>query len=168
MVGLLVLVFAVATDVAAQSGWQTARAPGTAVSVEMPGKAVYKELSGKSGAGTTFYFHSYTVELGSTTYVMQTGLYPPDVDVSRPRANLQAAADGSGKGMRGGKWETLNWLQYGGAPAVECTGTQPDGQGARARYILKGGQMTSVGYFGAAGTLSSADSERFFNSVRLQ
>jgi hypothetical protein len=155
-------------DVLAQAAWQTVRPPGMTTTIEMPAAPQYKEQQGKSGAGTTFYFHSYTLDFGERSFVFQTAIYPADVGVSAPRTNLQAAADASGKHMRGGKWDKVTWIQYRGAPSVELIGTEDDGTNHRMRFILKGSQMISVGYSGPAGALSPDEAERFFKSLRLQ
>lgn len=92
----------------------------------MPGKPGYKLEQAKSGGGTAFGYHSYSLDHDGRAFVVQTATYPADVDVKNPKANLTKALDASGKHLQAKKWSKLTWTKHQGATAVEATGLMSD------------------------------------------
>src|SRR5437588_8793882 len=84
--------------------WYVVRVEDGAFTVELPGIPDHRLLNDASAPGTAFVLHSYSLEAGGYSYVVQTALYPADVDVSQPRRLIQAALDDRGKALETGKW----------------------------------------------------------------
>jgi hypothetical protein len=152
----------------AQAAWQVLEGPSGVFSVEMPGTPGYKLEQAKSGGGTLFAYHSYSLDYQGRAYVAQTATYPADVDVSDPRVNLQNALAASVKGMQSKKWDQVTWTTVQGARAVEATGKLSDQLEYRNLMVLKGRQMYSFGYAGPPGTIRDPDANRYFESLRLK
>jgi hypothetical protein len=152
----------------AQTAWQMVEGPEGVFTVEMPAKPGYEVQQAKSGGGTPFAYHSYSLDLEGRAYVTQTATYPADVNVSNPRTNLQAALAASGRQLQSKKWDQTTWTTVQGAPAVEAIGKISDQLEFRNLFILKGRQMYSVGYGGPPGTIRDADAKRYFDSLRLK
>jgi hypothetical protein len=152
---------------AALAPWQKQAGPNGVFTVEMPGKPGYKLEQAKSGGGTAFVYHSYSLDHDSRAFVVQTATYPADVDVKDPKANLRSALAASEKLLLKKKWDKLTWTTFQGTPAVEATGQMTAELEFRNFLVLKGHQMYSLGYAGPPGTIRSADAERFFKSLRL-
>ena len=174
MLGLALLVapMGAAAQTAARASpppaaWHKQQGPGGAFTVEMPAKPGYKLEQAKSGGGTAFGYHSYSLDHDGRAYVAQTATYPADVDVKNPKANLTKALDASGKHLAAKKWDKLTWTQHQGATAVEATGLMNEKLEFRNFLVLKGHQMYSLGFAGPPGTIRSAEAERFFKSLRL-
>ena len=85
------LVLALAGSVSAQQKlvlppkWYVVQVEGDAFTVEMPGIPDHRIVNDVSARGTAFALHSYSLEAGGYSYVVQTAVYPGDVDVSQPR-----------------------------------------------------------------------------------
>jgi hypothetical protein len=156
-----------APPAAAPAAWHKQEGPGGVFTIEMPAKPGYKLEQAKSGGGTAFGYHSYSLDHDGRAFVVQTATYPADVDVKNPKANLTKALEASGKHLQAKKWSKLAWTQYQGATAVEATGLMNDKLEFRNFLVLKGHQMYSLGYAGPPGTMRSADADRFFKSLRL-
>jgi hypothetical protein len=153
---------------APQAAWHTQQGPEGVFTVQMPGKPSYKLEQAKSGGGTAFGYHSYSLDHDARAFVVQTATYPADVDVKDPKANLRSALAASEKLLRDKKWAKLAWTTFGGVPAVEATGMMTDALEFRNFLLLKGRQMYSLGYAGPPGSIRSADAERFFKSLRIR
>jgi hypothetical protein len=149
------------------AAWHKQQGPKGVFTVEMPAQPSYKLEQAKSGGGTAFGYHSYSLDHDGRAYVAQTATYPADVDVKNPKENLTRALDASGKHLAAKKWSKLSWTTYQGATAVEATGLMNDKLEFRNFLVLKGHQMYSLGFAGPPGTIRSAEAERFFKSLRL-
>ncbi|MBS0548636.1 MAG: hypothetical protein JSR24_12850 [Proteobacteria bacterium] len=147
--------------------WYAVRIDENAFIVEMPGVPDHRIVDDRSARGTAFQLHSYSIESGGSSYVAQTALYPADVDVTQPRAILQAALDGRAQQLSGGKWSRVQWREIAGAAAVESTGVVPGGNGLRQLVLLKQRRFMSLAFLGNASSLAGADANRFFNSLKL-
>jgi hypothetical protein len=156
-----------AASAAPQSAWHKQEGPGGVFTVEMPAKPGYKLEQAKSGGGTAFGYHSYSLDHDGRAFVVQTATYPADVDVKNPKANLTKALDASGQHLAAKKWDKRTWTTHQGATAVEATGLMNEKLEFRNFLVLKGHQMYSLGFAGPPGTIRSADAERFFKSLRL-
>ena len=65
--------------------WYRVQVEDNAFTVEMPGIPDHRIVNDRSPRGTVFTLHSYSLETGGYSYVVQTALYPEDVDVTQPR-----------------------------------------------------------------------------------
>src|SRR5437879_5238503 len=104
------LVLALAGSVSAQQKplvlplkWYVVQVEGDAFTVEMPGIPDHRVVNDASARGTAFALHSYSLEAGGFSYVVQTALYPGDVDISQPRRLIQAALNDRAKVLETGK-----------------------------------------------------------------
>jgi hypothetical protein len=156
-----------ATPPATAAAWHKQEGPGGVFTVEMPAKPGYKLEQAKSGGGTAFGYHSYSLDHDGRAFVMQTATYPADVEVKNPKANLEKALEASGKHLQSKKWDKVTWTKWQGTTDVEATGMMNDKLEFRNFLVLKGHQMYSAGYAGPVGTIRSADAERFFKSLRI-
>jgi hypothetical protein len=152
---------------AAQTGWVVVPGADNSFLVDMPGTPVYKVIDTTTPAGTTFVYHSYSLEYRRLSFVAQTALYPVEVDVRQPRLNLQSALDDRAQRLAGGKWTRVDWKQVQGAPAVESTGPIAGGSALRQLAVLKGRRFVSLGYLAPADAMRAPEAERFFRSLRL-
>jgi len=137
-----------------------------AFTVDMPGIPDRKVLNDVSARGTPFVLNSDSLDEGGNSYVVQTALYPADVDTRQPRAVLQAALDARAQKLAGGKWSTANWREVGGATAVESTGALANGSQLRQLSVLKGQRFISLAFLGP--TATGPDADRFFRSLKIQ
>ena len=137
-----------------------------AFTVDMPGIPDRKVLNDVSARGTPFVLNSDSLEEGGNSYVVQTALYPADVDTRQPKTVLQAALDARAKKLAGGKWSTTNWREVGGATAVESSGALANGSQLRQLSVLKGQRFISLAFLGP--TATGPDADRFFRSLKIQ
>jgi hypothetical protein len=146
------------------SKWYAVQVDGNAFTVEMPGVPDYRIVNDASARGTAFALHSYSLEAGGSSYVVQTALYPGDVDISDPRRLIQAALDERAKVLEGGKWSKVDWRNIAGAAAVESMGSLKGGNALRLLMLLKGRRLVSLAFMGTA----DADAQRFFKSLKMK
>jgi hypothetical protein len=146
--------------------WQIQTGPG--FTVELPGKPVHSTPEATTGGGTKYKMHQYLVELDERAYAVHTAVYPADVDVSKPRVNLQGGLDKAEKNMKGGKWIQASLVKYQGYDASQGEGITDAGYSVRTFGVLKGNTIYALTYSGPPGTTKSADVERFFNSLRFK
>ena len=137
-----------------------------AFTVDMPGIPDRKVLNDVSARGTPFVLNSDSLDEGGNSYVVQTALYPADVDTRQPRAVLQAALDARAQKLAGGKWSTTSWREVGGATAVESTGALANGSQLRQLSVLKGQRFISLAFLGP--TVTGPDADRFFRSLKIK
>ncbi|MCF8532939.1 MAG: hypothetical protein K9G48_08040 [Reyranella sp.] len=161
------LAVAVAGNADAQTGWIVVRDVDNVFLVDMPGTPTYKSIDTATPAGTTFVYHSYSLEYRRLAFVAQTALYPAGFDVSQPRLNLQGVLDDRAQRLEGGKWNKTDWRQVQGAPAVESIGPIAGGKALRQLVLLKGHRYVSLGYLAPADAMRAPEAERFFRSLRL-
>ena len=156
-----------AAEAVAQSVWYAVRGADRSFVVDMPGEPVYKVIDTTSPAGTRFVYHSYSLDLGRRSFVAQTALYPADIDVRQPRANLQAILDDRAQRLEGRKWTRVDWREVQGAPAAESVGPIQGGRVLRQLVLLKGRRYVSLAYLAPTDALRSVEAERFFGSLRF-
>jgi hypothetical protein len=131
----------------------------------LPAIAVACEAAAQSVSW--FTYHSYSLEYRRLSFVAQTALYPADVDVGNPKANLQSVLDDRVQRLAGGKWSQVDWKTVQGAPAVEATGPLAGGNALRQLAVLKGRRFVSLGYLAPADAMRAPEAQRFFSSLRL-
>jgi predicted secreted Zn-dependent protease len=156
-----------AAEAAAQSTWYAVRGPDNAFIVDMPGEPVYKVIDTRSPAGTSFAYHSYSLDYRRLAFVAQTALYPADVDVRQPKLNLQSVLDDRAQRLMGGKWTSVDWRDVQGVPAAESVGSVQGGSVLRQLVLLKGRRYVSLAYLAPADASRTPESDRFFKSLRL-
>lgn len=142
--------------------WYAVKVEDGAFTVEMPGVPDHRVLNDATARGTTFALHSYSLDAGGLSYVAQTALYPPDVDVARPRTLLQAALDGRAASLDGRRWTRIDWREPQGASAADSYGSVR-GMPLRQEVLLKGRRFVSLAVLGPAGP----EADRFFASLKL-
>lgn len=142
--------------------WYAVQVEDKAFTVEMPGVPDHRLVNDASARGTAFTLHSYSLDLGGYSYVVQTALYPADVDVAQPRAILQAALDGRAPNLDGRKWASTVWKDMQGATAVESAGSVR-ATSLRQLIVLKGRRFVSLAVLGQPGP----EADRFLKSLKL-
>ena len=145
--------------------WYQVQVEDNAFTVEMPGIPDHRIVNDRSPRGTVFTLHSYSLETGGYSYVVQTALYPEDVDVTQPRRILQAALDDRARQLAGRQWVKVEWRDAQGAAAVEASGPLAAGNALRQLVMLKQHRFVLLAFLGSI--VSSVEAERFFRSVKL-
>lgn len=148
-------------------GWMVVQGADGSFAVDMPGQPVYKQLDTTSPGGAAFVLHSYSLEFRRLSFVAQTALYPADIDVRVPKANLQAVLDDRARRLEGGRWTRLDWRDVQGAPAAESVGSVAGGSVLRQLVVLKGRRFVSLAYLAPGDALRTPEADRFFKSFRL-
>jgi hypothetical protein len=156
----------VAGGVAAQD-WRTVTAKDGSFTVEMPAEPQYTTTPVKTGAGTDYTRNNYISEEGGRAFVLQTATYPSDVNLSNRKSNLQAGLDSAANQMEGGKWANIRWTTYQGEPATDASGVKPPFH-VRNFSVIKGRTIYTLTYAGPPGTATSADVNRFINSLLVK
>ncbi len=166
----LLLVLAGADRVRAQTlgqgDWQAMTGPNRSFTAELPAAPKYTATQMKTGSGGSYTMHQYIAEVGDLAYVVQTAIYPADVDISKPRANLQTALDNAARNMDGGKWASVDWPAWQGLTAYDAVGVR-EGFAVRSFSTMKGRQIITLTYAGPAGSARSPEADRFVASLRL-
>lgn len=147
--------------------WYAVQVEDKAFTVEMPGVPDHRIVNDASSRGTAFALHSYSLEAGGYSYVVQTALYPADVDITQPRTILQAALNGRAQRLVGGKWSAVGWREVSGAAAAESTGTLAGGNGLRQLVLLKERRFASLAFLGRVSGIAGGEANRFFKSLKL-
>ena len=150
----------------APGAWHTITGPNKSFTADVPASPKYTATQMKTAAGTSYTMHQYLLEQGDVAYVVQSAVYPTEVNVSNPRANLQGGLDNAAKNMEGGKWASVDWGTHQGLTAVTAVGVR-SGHAIRSFSVLKGRQIFTLTYAGPAGTAQSPDVERFASSLRI-
>jgi hypothetical protein len=148
---------------AAQDAWKTVTARDGSFTVEMPAEPEYTTTPVKTGGGRDYTRYNYIAEEGGRAFVVQTATYPSDVNLSKPKANLQAGLDSAASQMEGGKWANVRWTSYQGQPATDARAMRPPFE-VRNFSVIKGRTIFTLTYAGPPGTAQSADVNRFINS----
>ena len=169
--GIAALVFAL--DALGQSppetsspAWHTMTGPDRSFTAELPAAPTYSTTQMKTKAGSGYVMHQYLFEQGPVAYVVQSAIYPGDVDVSNHRVNLQGGLDNAAKNMEGGKWESVGWVTHQGLTGVDAVGVRGE-HAIRSFSVMKGRQIFTLTYAGTPGTARSADVNRFIASLRV-
>jgi len=149
------------------SVWYAVRGPDHSFVVDMPGEPVYKVIDTTAPGGGRFAYHSYSLEYRRLSFVVQTVVYPADVDVRQPRMILQAVLDERAQRLAGGKWTKIDWRDVQGASAAESLGPVSGGNVLRQLVVLRGRRLVSLACLGPAEALRSPEVERFFLSLRF-
>jgi hypothetical protein len=168
LLALAVPAWAQPKPLALPSTWYGVQVDGNAFTVELPGVPDYRQLNDASARGTAFTLHSYSLEAGGNAYVVQTALYPADVDVGDPRRLIQAALDDRAKILESGKWSKTDWRTVAGATAADSTGPLRGGAALRQLVLLKGRRFVSLVFMGPAASTTGAEAERFFKSLKMK
>ena len=142
--------------------WYGVQVQDKAFTVEMPGVPDHRVVTDLSARGTVFALHSYSLEFAALSYVVQTALYPPDVDVAQPRTIVKSALDGRATNVDGGRWASTAWGDLQGATSVECAGSVR-GTSLRQIILLKGRRFVSLAVLGPPGP----EGDRFLKSLKL-
>jgi hypothetical protein len=146
--------------------WYAVRVEDNAFTVEMPGIPDHRVINDVSARSTAFALHSYSLESGGFSYVVQTALYPADVDVTQPRRLLQAALDGRASQLASRKWDRTEWREVHAGASVESIGTVQAGSMLRLLSLLKERRFVSLAFLGP--NVDGAEANRFFNSLKLK
>jgi hypothetical protein len=147
--------------------WYVVQVEDNAFTVEMPGIPDHRIVNDKSARGTAFALHSYSLDVGGNSYVVQTALYPDDVSVAAPRAILQAALNARAERLAGGKWTKVEWREISGAQAALSTGPLAGGNVLSQLVLLKDRRFVSLAFLGSAGAVSGSEAMRFFKSLKV-
>ena len=163
-VALMALVFT--QEAVGQADWHTMTGPDKSFTADIPSSPKYTAMQMKTGSGSTYTMHQYLLEVGDIAYVIQTAVYPNDVNVANPRANLQGGIDNAAKNMEGGKWASVDWVVHQGLTAVDAVGVRT-GNAIRSFSVMKGRQIYTLTYAGPTGTARAPDVDRFVASLRI-
>ena len=148
--------------------WYVVQIDDGAFTVDMPGIPDHRLVNDVTQLGVTFMLHSYSLEAGGYSYVVQTALYPTDADVAQPRRLIQTALDDRAKVLEGSKWSKVDWRDIAGASAAESWGPLKSGNALRQLVLLKGRRFVSLAFMGSAASMTGAEAERFFKSLKLK
>jgi len=148
--------------------WYAVQVVDDAFTVEMPGIPDHRVVNDASARGTAFALHSYSLEAGGYSYVVQTALYPGDVDIGQPRRLIQTALDDRAKVLDTKKWSKVDWRDVAGGAAADSTGPLTGGNALRQLVLLKGRRFVSLAFMGPAASMTGAEAERFFKSLKMK
>ncbi len=148
------------------AGWHTMTGPDRSFTADLPAAPKYTTTPMKTSAGSGYSMHQYLLELGAVAYVVQTAVYPADVNVSNHKANLQGGLDNAAKNMEGGKWASVGWVTHQGLTAVDAIGVRGE-HAIRSFSVMKGRQIVTLTYAGPPGSARSPDVDRFVASLRV-
>jgi hypothetical protein len=151
---------------AAPAQWHTVAAADGSFSAELPSAPQYSTQRVATGTGSLYVIHQYLLEHGDAAFIVQTAVYPDDINVSNPRVNLQGGLDNLAKGMEGAKWVSIDWVSLQGLTAADAVGAR-NGHAVRSFSVMKGRQVFTLIYAGTPGTARSPDVNRFIASLRL-
>jgi len=168
--GAAFLVWAGGTGAQALEDWHTLTGPDRSFTAELPSAPKYTATPMKTGTGAAYTMHQYMVEAGDIAYVVQTATYPSDVDISKPRENLQGGLTNAAKNMDGGKWASVDWeTKKGkkGLTAYDAVGMRK-GLAVRSYSAMKGRRIVTLTYAGPAGTARSPDADHFITSLSIR
>jgi hypothetical protein len=161
--GLLVLLAGAALG---QAEWHKMTGPDKSFTAELPESPRYTPVQLRSPVGKPYTMHQYLHEQGAVAFVVQTVVYPSDVNVSSPQVNLQNGLDNAARNMDGGKWASVEWIKHQGLTAADATGAR-GGSEVRSLLVIKGRQLVTLTYAGPPGSARSDDANRFIASLRL-
>ena len=148
--------------------WYVVQIDDGAFTVEMPGIPDHRLVNDVTQLGVTFMLHSYSLEAGGYSYLVQTALYPTDADVAQPRRLIQTALEDRAKVLAGQKWSKVDWRDIAGATAAESSGLLKGGNALRQLVLLKGRRFVSLAFMGQAASVTGVEAERFFKSLKLK
>jgi hypothetical protein len=140
--------------------------PDSSFTADLPAAPKYTTTAMRTSAGSGYTMHQYLLELGSVAYVVQTAIYPADVNVSNHKANLQGGLDNAAKNMEGGKWASVGWVTHQGLTGVDAIAVRGE-HAIRSFSVMKGRQIVTLTYAGPPGSAKSPDVDRFMASLRV-
>jgi hypothetical protein len=140
--------------------------PDNSFTAELPAAPKYTSSRVATGTGSLYTVHQYLLEQGDVAYIVQTAVYPEDINVANPRLNLQGGLDNLAKGMEGSKWVSVDWVVHQGLTASDAIGAK-NGHAIRSFAVMKGRQVFTLIYAGSPGTARSDDVNRFVASLRV-
>ncbi len=146
--------------------WHTVTGTDGSFSAELPSAPKYSTQRVATGTGSLYVVHQYLLEHGNAAYIVQTAVYPDDINVSNPRVNLQGGLDNLAKSMEGAKWASVDWVSHQGLTAADAVGAR-NGHAVRSYSVMKGRQVFTLIYAGTPGTARSPDVNRFIASLRV-
>jgi hypothetical protein len=146
--------------------WHTTTGPDGSFTADMPAAPSYTTTEMRTAAGSGYTMHQYLLEQGSVAYVVQTAVYPTDVNVSNHRTNLQGGLDNAAKNMEGGKWTSVGWVTHQGLTAVDAIGVRGT-HAIRSFSVMKGRRIFALTYAGPPGSARSPEVDRFIGSLRI-
>ncbi len=146
--------------------WHTVTGTDGSFSAELPSAPKYSTQRVATGTGSLYVVHQYLLEHGDAAYIVQTAVYPEDINVANPRVNLQGGLDNLAKGMEGAKWASVDWVSHQGLTAADAVGAR-NGHAVRSYSVMKGRQVFTLIYAGTPGTARSPDVNRFIASLRV-
>jgi hypothetical protein len=152
--------------VPAEHSWHTVTGPQGSFTAALPAPPKYATAEIKTATGSSYTLHQYLLEQGKAAYIVQWAVYPDDINVANPRANLQGGLETLAKGMEGAKWASVDWISFQALTAVDAIGTR-SGHAIRSFSAMKGSQVFTLIYAGAPGTARSDDVNRFVASLRI-
>jgi hypothetical protein len=155
-----------ASPAPAQTSWHTVTGPERSFTADMPAAPIYSTRDVRTAAGSSYTLHQYLLEQGDVAYVVHTAVYPDEVTVRNPRANLQGGLDEAAKTMDGGKWASIDWKTRERLTAVDAVGARGS-HAIRAYSVMKGRQIFTLTYLGPPGSVQSPEVERFLGSLRI-
>ena len=181
--GVAVVIFSLSTEARGQSSqtspapadsaspgqtasWHNVTGPDRSFTAELPAMPIYSAIPMRTSAGSGYTMHQYLLEQTAVAYVVQTAVYPADVNVSNHRANLQGGLDNAAKNMEGGKWASVGWTTHQGLTGVEALGVRGE-HAIRSYSVMKGRQIVTLTYAGPPGSARSPDVDRFMASLRV-
>jgi len=153
-------------SLAEPAAWHTVTGPDNSFTAELPAAPTYTSSRVATGTGSLYTLHQYLLEQGDVAYVVQTAVYPEDINVANPRVNLQGGLDNLAKSMEGAKWGSVDWVTHQGMTSADAVGLK-SGHAIRSFSAMKGRQVFTLIYAGTPGTARSADVNRFVASLRV-
>lgn len=151
---------------ASAAAWKVVEGPEDAFTVKMPGAAKHTRETMKSAKGTAYAMDQYLLEKGPAAYIVQTAVYPEEVDVSDPKVTLNNGLKNAAKNMRDGKWDEERELKHLGLDAAHAIGVRK-GNAIASYSVLVGRRIITLTYAGPPGSAKGPDAERFIGSLAL-
>jgi len=133
---------------------------GGSFSVESP--QAPKSLPTQGGAGTD----TWVIELDKDSgYVVGVFVLPVEANTRR---FLEAALKASAVKTASGQWESVEWKQHQGLPAVDAIGKTRSGRDIRIYSVVKNTRVFTLTCTGLAGSARTGDINRFIASLKIQ
>lgn len=163
--GLIVLSLVLVGGAAgAEAGWRPLTGPDSSYVIDVPGDPDPSESDVTGEGPRRLEWHIVFVDVGRTTYVIQTGVYPADADMSDPTSLLNDRLTGLRRRLVGGDYSSVEWISHKSSPAVDAIG-EMEGMAIRSFSVLKGRRVINLVYVGPKDTARSPEAERFIGSL---
>ena len=136
--------------------WYAVQVEDLAFQVEMPGIPDNRRIDDRSAKGTPFVLFSYSLEVGATAYVVQTAVYPADVDARQPRPLLQAALDARAQPLAGRTMRLQVTIQEGHVYVTDGTlDLRFEDTDSNRMIVINGIDIRPAALFGMGSTTST-------------